>query len=235
MSRWGVVSAPAPVEGGDPAAGRLEPALQQLAACQGSWPPRRPASVPVLLDAAGSLDDGVALADDLIDRGADLLLALGAGDGVDGLLVAAALLDLEPVRAVGTAPGTDWVRQTVAVRDGLRVARPHRGNPASLLEAVAAGAVARGAGLLAQAASRRTLVLLDGSTSVAAAALCAARMAPGAHTWWLAGTAPPVPAAAEAHRELQLRPLLDLGLAGPAGGAIALSVLEQACDLVVRA
>jgi hypothetical protein len=48
----------------------------------------------------------------------------------------------------------------------------------------------------------------------------------------LAGVSPPVPAAAEAHRELQLVPLLDLGLGGAAGGDIALSVLGQACDLV---
>lgn len=236
MSRWAVVPAPDAVEGNASHAGRLEPALRWLASCQGAWPPRRPTSVVAvpLQPGRGSLDDGCATADDAADRGVDLLVLQGGGDPCEGLLVAAALLDLEPVRAVGTAPGSDWTRLTVAVRDGLRAARGHRADPELLLSAVGATAVAEGTGLLAQAATRRTPVLLDGSVLVAAAALCAARLAPGAAAWWLAGCGPPVPAAVEAHRELKLSPLLDLGLPGPEGGDIALSVLEQGCDLVAR-
>lgn len=236
MTAWGVVAAPTPVEGAAPEAGRLEPALRWLARCQGAWPPHRPAHVVAVgLQEGGSVDGGRSRADSLVDAGADLLVLQGAAGGVEGLLVAATLLDLEPVRAVGTAPGSDWMRQTVAVRDGLRTARAHRADPAGLLTAIGAGAVAQGAGLLAQAATRRTPVLLDGSTLVAAAALCAARLAPGASAWWLAGSAPPVPAAVEAHRELNLPTLLDLGLPGPEGADIARSVLEQACDLVAGA
>lgn len=235
MTGWDVVTAPAPVAGTAPHAGRLEPALQRLAGWQGVWPPRRPtAPASVRLEVAGGLEGGRERADDLVDRGADLLVLHGSEDPLDGLVVVAALLDLEPVRAVGTAPGVDWVRQTVAVRDGLRAARPLRADPVALLDALDAGAVAVGAGLLAQAATRRTPVVLDGSTAVAAAALCASRLAPGAATWWLAGTSPAAPAAVEAHRELQLSPVLDLRLPGPAGASIALSVLEQACDLVAR-
>lgn len=236
MTGWGVVAAPTPVEGAAPRAGRLEPALRWLAACQGAWPPHRPQHVvAVHLSSGGSVDDGRERADGLVDGGVDLLVLTGVAGSPEGLLVAATLLDLEPVRAVGTAPGGDWVQQTVAVRDGLRTARTHRADPAGLLAAIDAGAVAQGAGLLAQAASRRTPVLLDGSTVVAAAALCAARLAPGSSAWWLAGSAPPVPAAVEAHRELNLPTLLDLGLPGPEGADIARSVLEQACDLVAGA
>lgn len=235
MTGWGVVAVPLAVEGSAPEAGRLEPALRQLAAWQGAWPPHRPtAPATVALDVAGGLDDGRQRADALVDSGADLLVVQGSDDVLEGLVVVAALLDLEPVRAVGTAPGPDWVRQTVAVRDGLRIARPHRGDPAAVLDVLAARTVAVGAGLLAQAASRRTPVLLDGSTAVAAAAVCASRLAPGAATWWLAGSSPAAPAAVDAHRELQLTPLLDLRLPGPAGAVIGLTVLELACDLVAR-
>lgn len=235
MTSWGVVAAPGQVDGAAPQAGRLEPALQRLAAWQGAWPPHPPtAPATVVLDAAGSLDDGRVRADALVDSGADLLVVHGSGDALEALVVVAALLDLEPVRAVGTSPGADWASRTVAVRDGLRVARPHRGDPAAVLEVLGAGTVAVGAGLLAQAASRRTPVLLDGSTAVAAAALCASRLAPGAATWWLAGSSPAAPAAVEAHRGLQLTPLLDLRLPGPAGAVIGLTVLQQACDLVAR-
>lgn len=234
MTGWDVVAAPTPVEGSAPRVGRLEPGLRWLAACQGAWPPRRPASVATVRLEPGSLDAGRAQADDLVDRGADLLVVQGEAASEEGLLVAAALLDLEPVKAVGTAPGSDWVRLTVAVRDGLRTARLHRADPVGLLTAVGADTVAQGAGLLAQAANRRTPVLLDGSVLAAAAALCASRLAPGAAAWWLAGSAPPAPAAVEAQRELRLPVLLDLGLDGPAGADLALLVLEQACDLAAR-
>jgi nicotinate-nucleotide--dimethylbenzimidazole phosphoribosyltransferase len=235
MSPWGTVAPPGDVEGGAPDVGRLEPALQWLARCQGGWPPRRPAS-PARIDvdgaSAGSLDGGSTRADTAVDAGADLLVVSGSGDQASGLLVAAVLLDIEPVKAIGTAGVRDWARLTVAVRDGLRAARPHRADPVSLLDAVGAAAVAELAGVLAQAASRRTPVLLDGSALVGAATLVAGRLAPGASAWWLAGQAPPAPAARGAHTEMGLAPLLDLRLGLPAGADLALGVLCAAVDLV---
>lgn len=235
MSGWPTVAPPTPVEGSAAAAGRLAPALRWLAACQGTWPPHHPeraAAVLVRAPTEGSLRTGATLTDDAVDRGADLLVAQGAGDQAEGLLVAAALLDLEPVRAVGTADRAEWARLTVAVRDGLRDLRRHRADPQALLEAAGAGAVAELSGLLAQAASRRTPVLLDGSPLVAAAALCAGRLAPGSSAWWLAGSVPPAPAARAAHQELGLVTLLDLGLGVPEGADIALAVLERAVGLL---
>jgi nicotinate-nucleotide--dimethylbenzimidazole phosphoribosyltransferase len=88
------------------------------------------------------------------------------------------------------------------------------------------------AGLLAQAAVRRTPVLLDG-TSVAAAALAASRLAPGANGWWLAAGRLPEPAAAMVFVELGLEPLLDVGVrVGDGSGALlALPLLHAAMDL----
>lgn len=235
MTSWTAVPPPPTVAGAAPAAGLLEPVLRWLAACQGAWPPHRPerpAAVLLRAPTDGSLQTGASRADDVVDRGGDLLVAQGAGDQAEGLLVAAALLDLEPVRAVGTADRAEWMRLTVAVRDGLRDVRRHRADPEALLEKAGAGAVAELTGLLAQAATRRTPVLLDGSPLVAAAALCAGRLAPGSPAWWLAGSAPPAPAARAAHQQLGLVAVLDLGLGGPEGADIALSVLEQALQLV---
>jgi nicotinate-nucleotide--dimethylbenzimidazole phosphoribosyltransferase len=166
-----------------------------------------------------------------VDSGADLLVVSGSGDQAAGVLVTAVLLDLEPVRVVGAAAVPDWTRLTVTVRDGLRSARRHRADPAGLLEATGAGAVAQLSGLLAQAATRRTPVLLDGSPLVAAGALVAGRLAPGASAWWLAGQSPPVPAARAAHAELRLEPLLDLRLGLPTGADLAADVLLAAVDL----
>jgi nicotinate-nucleotide--dimethylbenzimidazole phosphoribosyltransferase len=232
VTAWGPVDPPVPLPGAAPRAGRLQAPLRWLASCQGSWPPRAPAApARVVLGApgSGSLATGAARADDLVDRGHDLLVVGSTGDQAPGLLACAALLDLDPVRAVG-ATSPDFTRLTVAVRDGLRTARPLRTDPVALLDEVD-GVVGELAGLLAQAAARRTAVLLDGSAVVAAAALAAGRLAAGAPTWWLASQAPACPAAQAAHRELHVTPLLDLAVEGPEGADLGLTVLTAALEL----
>lgn len=227
------VSAPGPVPPAPRELGRLGAALAWLASVQGAWPPVAPAQVRrVLVDDEGSLDAGVRQADELADGGCDLLVLGCGGDQVPGLVVLSALLDLEPVQAVGTAAGAEWTRLTTGVRDGLRGARMHVGDPRGLLKAVGPSSVASCAGLLAQSAVRRTPVLLDGSATGAAAALVAERMAPGAPVWWLAGQVPPSPAARQGLADLGLTGLLDLGFGGPQGAELTLTVLEQAVALV---
>lgn len=228
------VQAPPPLEAPlQVGLGRLGPALRWLASVQGAWPPYVPEVVRrVVVDGGGDVADaveqGAALADELADSGVQLAVVSATADQVAGVVLAAALLDLEPVHAVGTAAGPDWAALTVGVRDGLRTARAHDRDPVGLLGASGSPALGRLTGLLAQSAVRRTPVLLDGSPLVCAAALAADHLAPGAAAWWLAGQQPPNPAARRAVTALGLAPLLDLGLALPLGADLALSVLEQA-------
>ena len=92
---------------------------------------------------------------------------------------------------------------------------------AHLVGAVGGADFAAMAGFLAQAAVRRTPVLLDGVVS-GAAALVAARLAPGAAAWWRAGHRSTEPAHRAALTALNLEPLLDLGLRlGEGSGALA--------------
>ena len=226
------VDAPEPVGAADPALGRLGPALLWLASAQGAWPPVPPSQPrTVVVREGGSLEDGRREADGLADGGCDLLVAGAAGDPVPGLVVLAALLDLEPVQAVGTTALADWAALTTGVRDGLRPARMHVGDPEGLLRAVGGGPVAHLVGLLAQSAVRRTPVVLDGSPTTAAAALVADRLAPGAAAWWLAGQVPPAPAAQRGLADLGMTGLLDLRLALPQGAELAAGVLSAAIPL----
>lgn len=230
-----VVPAPTVVAAPPRSLGRLGPALAWLAGAQGAWPPVVPRDVRRVVadDDGGSRDEGQAEADRLADGGADLLVVGASGDQVPGLVVLSALLDLEPVQAVGTAAAQDWARLTTGVRDGLRGARMHVGDPDGLLTSVDSPALARLTGLLAQSAVRRTPVVLDGAPLTAAAALLAERVAPGAPAWWLAGQVPPAPAARLGLADLGLVGLLDLGLDRPEGADLARSVLEQAVALAI--
>ena len=220
-----------PAPGADRSLGRLGPPLERLAGMQGAWPARVPRTTARLVVDGGSLEAGTAQADALADGGTDLLVLAGAGDPVPGLVACAALLDLEPVHAVGTAAGPGWAAAMTSVRDGLRACRPHLSDPARLLQALGSPVLAHLTGLLAQSAVRRTPVLLDGSVLVAGAALVADRLAPGAAAWWLAGQAPPAPAAAKALADLDLAPLLDLGLDRPEGADLALGLLTAGVEL----
>ena len=226
------VPEPGPVPSVDPALGRLGTALGWLSSVQGRWPPVAPAAPRgVVVGDGGSREQGQQQADALADGGCDLVLAGAAGDQVPGLVVLAALLDLEPVQAIGTVPRGDWARLAVGVRDGLRDSRMHVGDPEGLLRVVGHPPLAQLTGLLAQCAARRTPVVLDGAPVTAAAALLAERLAPGAPAWWLAGQVPPTPAARSGLADLGLTGLLDLGLERPEGAQLAWSVLEQALAL----
>ena len=220
-----------PVRRADRSLGRLADAVDWLAGVQGSWPPRLPSAVVrrgVDVGTTGELSDGVRRGDELADGGCDLLVAGADLDSVPGLVVLAAVLRLEPVKAVGTAAGPDWAAQTTGVRDGLRVAGLRAAEPARLLEVVGCAALTVLTGVLAQSAVRRTPVLLDGSPVTVAAAVLAGRMARGSGAWFLPGQVPPAPAARAGLSELGRPGLLDLGLALPYGADLARTVLESA-------
>jgi len=108
-------------------------------------------------------------------------------------------------------------------------ARLVKADPVALLGVCGGADIAAMAGFLAQAAMRRTPVLLDGVV-VTAAALVADRLAHGAKAWWQAGHLSTEPAHAVALQRLQMTPILDLGmrLGEGSGATVALPVLRAA-------
>ncbi|SPM32085.1 NaMN:DMB phosphoribosyltransferase [Mycobacterium terramassiliense] len=181
-----------------------------------------------------ALAAGRAIADEEVDAGADLLIAgdMGIGNSTAAAVLVAALTNAEPVAAVGLGTGIDdagWARKTAAVRDALFRARAVLPDPVGLLRCCGGADLAAMAGFCAQAAVRRTPLLLDG-VAVTAAALVAERLAPGARQWWQAGHRSTEPAHELALAALELDPILDLSmrLGEGTGAAVALPVLRAA-------
>ena len=181
---------------------------------------------------------GIAIADEEIDSGADLLIPgdMGIGNTTPAAVLIGAIADVEPVEVVGRGTGIDdagWMRKVAAIRDALRRARPVAAAPLTLL-AVAGGAdFAAMTGFLVQAAVRRTPVLLDG-VNVGAAAVVAREIAPNAVTWWMAGHRSTEPAHQIVLDRLGLEPLLDLGLRlGEGSGALVALPLVRAAARVL--
>ena len=185
-------------------------------------------------EAAAAVAAGRTIADEEVDAGADLLIAgdMGIGNTTPATVLVSALTNTEPVAVVGRGTGIDdagWIRKTAAVRDALYRAHAVRYEPVDLLRVAGGADLAAMAGFLAQAAVRRTPVLLDGVV-VTAAALAAERMAPGARAWWQAGHRSTEPAHSLALAQLELDPIIDLGmrLGEGSGAAVALPVLRAA-------
>jgi nicotinate-nucleotide--dimethylbenzimidazole phosphoribosyltransferase len=183
---------------------------------------------------------GRALVDEEVDAGADLLVpgALGVGATTPASVLVAAVTGAEPVAVVGRGSGIDdetWMRKAAAVRDALRRVRPHVRDPMAVLRVAGGADLAVLAGFLAQAAVRRTPVLLDGLVTVAAG-LVADELAPGARAWWLLAQRSPEPASAQAAEHLELTPLLDLQVRTEDGaGALAcLPLLSMAARLLAE-
>ncbi len=201
------------------------------------------------IDREDALADGEAerafaagrdLVDAEVDAGADLLVpgSLGAGATTVAATLVSALTGAEPVAVIGRGSGIDdhgWMRKAAAVRDALRRARPHVRDPFALLRVAGGTDVAALAGILVQAAVRRTPVLLDG-LAVGAAAMIADELAPGARDWWLLAQRSPEPAMTLVSGHLSLPPLLDLRIrAGDGTGALAaLPLLQMAARLVAE-
>ncbi|XVV05555.1 nicotinate-nucleotide--dimethylbenzimidazole phosphoribosyltransferase [Actinosynnema sp. CA-248983] len=179
-----------------------------------------------LEEAERAVELGRKLADDEVDGGADLLVAgdMGIGNTTPAAVLIAVLTGSEPVAVVGRGTGVDdqgWMRKTAAIRDALRRARPVLSDPVQLLATASGADIAAMAGFLAQAAVRKTPVILDGVV-VGAAAIVAEELAPGAREWWVAGHKSVEPAHAIALNHLSLEPLLDFEMRlGEGSGAVA--------------
>jgi nicotinate-nucleotide--dimethylbenzimidazole phosphoribosyltransferase len=173
-----------------------------------------------------ALSAGKSIADEEVDSGADLLIAgdMGIGNTTPAAVLISVLTGIEPVAAIGRGTGIDdaaWARKAAAVRDARRRAMPYAGDPAALLRVAGSADFAAAAGFLAQAAVRRTPVILDGVVT-GATALLARALAPGSEAWWVAGHRSVEPAHSVALEHLGLTPLLELGLRlGEGSGALA--------------
>lgn len=187
-----------------------------------------------------AINIGKMIADQEVDSGADLLIAgdLGIGNTTPTAALIGVATRTEPVAVVGRGTGIDdeaWKRKVAVVRDAMFRVRTFRDDPIRVLQAISSPDLAAMAGFLAQAAIRRTPVLLDGAV-VTSAALWANRLAPGARNWWMAGHKSVEPSHGIALQALELTPLLEynMRLGEGSGAAAALPMVKAAANIMAH-
>ena len=185
-------------------------------------------------EAYAAVEAGRRIADEEVDAGADLLIAgdLGIGNTTAATTLVAVITGAEPVVVVGRGTGIDdagWMRKTTAVRNAMYRAARGAGEPMALLQTCGGADLAAIAGFCAQAAARRTPLLLDGVV-VTAAAVIADLLAPGAREWWQAGHRSTEPAHDLALERLGLEPIVDMKmrLGEGTGALVALPIVRAA-------
>lgn len=183
---------------------------------------------------------GKNIADQEIDSGADLLIPgdLGVGNTTVAATVIGAFTRTEPVVVVGSGVGISakmWKARVTVVRDAMFRVRGMVTEPLEVLRMVSSPDFVALVGFIAQAAQRRTPMLLDGAL-VTAAAYVAEKLSPGARGWFWAGQLSPEPAHLIALQALDLTPLLalDMGTGQGAGSLAALPLVSSAVEMAAE-
>ncbi len=193
--------------------------------------------------AEAAFDVGRRIADAEVDAGADLLIGAVCGVGVSTpvAVLTAALTGMEPVDATSRGSGIDdgaWIRKAAAVRDALFRVRREDSDVLGMLATGGGPDLAALTGFIAQAAIRRTVVLIHDMPSTVAAVL-AHRIAAGADNYLLVAALAPD----RSHRRLLdllgREPLTDWSVTGHSGVAAllvvpALAAAAQAFDDIDR-
>lgn len=170
---------------------------------------------------------GIAIADEEIDAGADLLMLAVPGADAEAAVAVSVLTNTEPVKVLARgAAATDpdaWMERAAAVRDARRACMPVRTDPDQLLARIGSARLAVAAGFLLRAAVRRTPVLIDGPVATAAA-LIAYEAQPRAVRWWAVADRGADPMHDLALTRMGQEPILGLGT-GLGDGLAALLTL----------
>ncbi|HVI74069.1 MAG TPA: nicotinate-nucleotide--dimethylbenzimidazole phosphoribosyltransferase [Anaeromyxobacteraceae bacterium] len=188
--------------------------------------------------ATAALEAGIAISNELADRGVTLLAIgeMGIANTTAASALTSAFTGLPPAEVTGRGTGIDDVahrRKVEVIARALRVNRPDPADPLGVLAALGGLEIAGLAGVVLGAAARRVPVLTDGFIATSAA-LCAVRLAPRAGFALLASHR----SVEAGHRHLLAalgkEPLfdLDLRLGEGTGAALAMSLVEASVRIL---
>lgn len=184
-------------------------------------------------DARAALTSGLESVDEEIESGADLLVLTGADTSDAPTTLIGLLTDTEPVallpRGVAAIDSAAWIARAELLRNERGRVAALRTRTEDLLAELGSPVISAAAGVVLQAAARRTPLVLDGGPALAAAVL-GLDIQPRASQWWQVADTSTARVHRRAVERLELQPLLDLGtdLEDGTAGVLAVAVLRAA-------
>jgi nicotinate-nucleotide--dimethylbenzimidazole phosphoribosyltransferase len=190
-----------------------------------------------LPEARAAIETGIALVEDEIAAGLDVVLTgeMGIGNTTAASALVAAFTGTPAIEVTGRGTGIDdptWRRKVATIERALLLHRPAALPPLEVLARLGGFEIAGLVGVILAGAAHRRPVIVDGFIA-GAAALVATRVAPASRQYLIAAHRSAEVGHLVVLRELGLRPLLDLGLRlGEGTGAVlALGLVEAALRL----
>lgn len=189
-------------------------------------------------EAVASLEAGIGVVDQEIERGAQLIGTgdMGIGNTTPSSAVLAVFSGMPAERFVGRGTGIDdasWKRKVSTVYRALEVNRPDPRDAVEVLAKVGGLEIGGLAGCILGAAARRVPVLVDGFIS-GAAALVAARIEPKAREFMIASHLSVEPGHRLMLELLGLKPVLqmNLRLGEGTGAALAMNLIDASLKIM---
>ncbi|HUW77763.1 MAG TPA: nicotinate-nucleotide--dimethylbenzimidazole phosphoribosyltransferase [Candidatus Nanopelagicaceae bacterium] len=190
-------------------------------------------------EVAAGIDAGAAIADELIDQGADLFLVgdMGIGNTTIGAALVGVLTQRSSLDVLGRGTGIDdqtFMRKREVLDAAIARGSEFSADPLSLLGEIGGADFAAMVGFLLQSAAREVPTILDGLMTTASA-LVATLVSPTAAQWWQASHKSTEPAHACALKVLDKEPLIDLDMRlGEGSGALLAYPIIQAAITTLR-
>jgi nicotinate-nucleotide--dimethylbenzimidazole phosphoribosyltransferase len=191
---------------------------------------REPAMTRTEVESA--IETGFAHASDGDTLGAG---EMGIGNSTSAAAIFSAFSGLDPSLTAGRGTGLDdagVARKIEAIRRGIALHKPDRGDPVGVLAAVGGFEIAAITGLILGAASARKAIILDGFITCAAA-IAARAIAPASLDYAIFAHRGAEQGHARMLEFLGARPLLELEmrLGEGSGAALGITLLEAAVNL----
>lgn len=170
---------------------------------------------------------GIDTVRELKDKGYDMIAAaeMGIGNTTTTSAVLSVMLDIKPESVTGRGAGlsdTGLANKINVIKDAISLNKPDRNDVLDVLAKVGGFDIAGMAGLFIGGAYYKVPVIIDGIIS-SAAALAAVQLAPLCRDYMIASHVSAEPAAKAVMEKLELKPLLNIGMAlGEGTGAVSI-------------
>ncbi len=188
-------------------------------------------------DAAAAVMTGVWLAEELVNRGFDLLAAgeMGIGNTTTSAAITSVLLHLPVEQVTGRGAGLSsqaLTHKIEVIKQAIQINNPNPEDPIDVLAKVGGLDIAAMAGFSLGAALRKVPVVLDGAISCVAA-LVAVRLCPNAAKVLIAGHCSAEPCGGILLEQLGLQPFIvaQMRLGEGTGAVAAMPMLDMALSI----